>query len=174
MELDPGMHIGMHLVSFGKSGVTDELMLRHDVCSLSISEIHTWIKKSIEHTCEKWRTKEVDWGAKSKCSPSPHPPPDHHVTFDPKIKRDQGQHILDVGFEPHPCGHPPRVIYSLAAVEDGPSKTSHPTNKYSKDDVALGNSPVIPSKSTISLSLSCQTGGKSYDMQLVTYLYNCM
>jgi hypothetical protein len=24
MKLDPGMHIGMHLVSFGKSGVTDE------------------------------------------------------------------------------------------------------------------------------------------------------
>jgi hypothetical protein len=25
MKLDPGMHIGMHLVSFGKSGVTDNL-----------------------------------------------------------------------------------------------------------------------------------------------------
>jgi hypothetical protein len=25
MKLDPGMHIGMHLVSFGKSGVTKEL-----------------------------------------------------------------------------------------------------------------------------------------------------
>jgi predicted DNA-binding transcriptional regulator AlpA len=23
MKLDPGMHIGMHLVSFGKSGVTE-------------------------------------------------------------------------------------------------------------------------------------------------------
>jgi hypothetical protein len=28
----------------------DELMLHHDVCSLSFSEIHTWIKKSIGHT----------------------------------------------------------------------------------------------------------------------------
>lgn len=28
----------------------DELMLRHDVCSLSFSEIHTWIKKSARHT----------------------------------------------------------------------------------------------------------------------------
>jgi hypothetical protein len=28
----------------------DELLLRHDVCSLSFSEIHTWIKKSIKNT----------------------------------------------------------------------------------------------------------------------------
>jgi hypothetical protein len=27
MKLDPGMHIGMHLVSFGKSGVTVSLLL---------------------------------------------------------------------------------------------------------------------------------------------------
>ena len=30
----------------------DELMLRHDVCSLSFSEIHTWIKKSARHNME--------------------------------------------------------------------------------------------------------------------------
>jgi hypothetical protein len=40
----------------------DELMLRHDVCSLSFFEIHTWIKKSIKHMRKAWRTKEVDWG----------------------------------------------------------------------------------------------------------------
>ena len=40
----------------------DELMLRHDVCSLSFSEIHTWIKKSARHTWKAWRNKEVDWG----------------------------------------------------------------------------------------------------------------
>jgi hypothetical protein len=40
----------------------DELMLRHDVCSSSFSEIHTWIKKSIKHTWKAWRTKQVDWG----------------------------------------------------------------------------------------------------------------
>ena len=28
----------------------DELMLRHDVCSLSFSEIHTWIKKRVLDT----------------------------------------------------------------------------------------------------------------------------
>ena len=39
-----------------------ESMLRHDVCSLSISEIVTWIKKSVQHTWKAWRTKEVDWG----------------------------------------------------------------------------------------------------------------
>jgi hypothetical protein len=30
--------------------IFDELVLHHDVCSLSFSEIHTWIKKSIKHT----------------------------------------------------------------------------------------------------------------------------
>ena len=40
----------------------DELMLHHDVCSLSFSEIHTWIKKSVKDTWKAWRTKEVDWG----------------------------------------------------------------------------------------------------------------
>jgi hypothetical protein len=40
----------------------DELILRHDMCSLSFLEIHTWIKKSIKHTWKVWRTKEVDWG----------------------------------------------------------------------------------------------------------------
>jgi hypothetical protein len=29
----------------------DELMLRLNVCSFSFLEIHTWIKKSIKHTC---------------------------------------------------------------------------------------------------------------------------
>jgi hypothetical protein len=42
MKLDPGMHIGMHLVSFGKSGVTlrdrGELQLRS---LLSESSRHT-------------------------------------------------------------------------------------------------------------------------------------
>ena len=55
----------------------DELMLRHDVCSLSFSEIHTWIKKSARHTWKAWRTKEVDWGP----SPSSTRPPRH---FGPK------------------------------------------------------------------------------------------
>ena len=40
----------------------DELMLHHDVCSLSFSEIHTWIKKSVKDTWKAWRNKEVDWG----------------------------------------------------------------------------------------------------------------
>jgi hypothetical protein len=40
----------------------DELMFRHDVCSLSFLEIHTWIKRSIKHSWKAWRTKEVDWG----------------------------------------------------------------------------------------------------------------
>jgi hypothetical protein len=30
MKLDPGMHIGMHLVSFGKSGVTYARVLKKE------------------------------------------------------------------------------------------------------------------------------------------------
>ena len=39
----------------------DELMMHHDVCSLSVLEIQTWIKKSVKDTWKAWRTKEVDW-----------------------------------------------------------------------------------------------------------------
>jgi hypothetical protein len=41
----------------------DELMLRNDVCLLSFSEIHTWIKKNVKHSWKVWRIKEVDWGS---------------------------------------------------------------------------------------------------------------
>jgi hypothetical protein len=40
----------------------NELMLRHVMCSLSFSKIHTLIKISIKHIWKAWRTKEVDWG----------------------------------------------------------------------------------------------------------------
>jgi hypothetical protein len=41
----------------------DELMLHNDVCLLSFSEIHTWIKKNVKHSWKVWRIKEVDWGS---------------------------------------------------------------------------------------------------------------
>jgi hypothetical protein len=40
----------------------DELMLHHDVCSISFSKVLTWIKESIECLWKAWRTKYVDWG----------------------------------------------------------------------------------------------------------------
>ena len=74
----------------------DELMLRHDVCSLSFSEIHTWIKKSARHNMEGMEDQRSWLGTKSKCSSGP--PPGHHVTLGPKIERDQVQHVLEAGF----------------------------------------------------------------------------
>src|SRR6185436_16213677 len=73
----------------------DELMLRHDVCSLSFSEIHTWIKKSARHTWKAWRNKEVDWG------PSPSVPHIlHQATTSLWAQRwkEIVQHVLKAGF----------------------------------------------------------------------------
>lgn len=57
------------------------LMMGHDVCSISFSEIHRWTKKSVKHINKKWKIKEIDW---SKCNPRP--PPRHHVTFGSKME----------------------------------------------------------------------------------------
>ena len=40
----------------------DELLLHHDMRSMSFSEILTWIKWSARQRWKAWRTKEVDWG----------------------------------------------------------------------------------------------------------------
>jgi hypothetical protein len=71
----------------------DELMLHHDVCSISFSEVLTWIKESIECLWNTWRTKYVDWG------PNPTPPhifpQSHHVTFCPRKERHKFQYVLE-------------------------------------------------------------------------------
>jgi hypothetical protein len=70
----------------------DELMLHHDVCSISFLEVLTWIKESIECLWKAWRTKYVDWvpnPAPSHVSPQGHP-----VTFSPRKERDKFQHVL--------------------------------------------------------------------------------
>jgi hypothetical protein len=71
MAFKPKVNLSYIMIIFGKF---DELMLRYDVCSLSFSEIHTWIKNSIKHTWKAWRTKEVYWG------PSPSVPHVLHQT----------------------------------------------------------------------------------------------
>jgi hypothetical protein len=59
----------------------DELMLQHDVCSISFSKVLTWIKESIECLWKAWRNKHIDWG------PNPNP--------NPRKERDKIQHILE-------------------------------------------------------------------------------
>ncbi len=74
----------------------DELMLHHDVCSLSFSEINTWIKKSVKTTWKAWRTKEVDWGPSPSIHTFPTGPPRH---FWPKeIKRSNPTRFGKAGF----------------------------------------------------------------------------
>jgi hypothetical protein len=59
MAFKPKVNLSYIMIIFAKF---DELMMCHDVCSLSFSEIHTRIKNSIKHTWKEWRTKEVDRG----------------------------------------------------------------------------------------------------------------
>ena len=40
----------------------DELMLHHDVCSFSYSELLTWIKGRFDCIWKAWKVNEVDWG----------------------------------------------------------------------------------------------------------------
>jgi hypothetical protein len=63
----------------------DELILHHDVCLISFSEMRTWIKESIECLWKAWRMKYVDWGP-NPCPPyvSPTGPPCH---FSPKERK---------------------------------------------------------------------------------------
>jgi hypothetical protein len=49
MKLDPGMHIGLHLVFFGKSGVTPSEVHRSRVC------VRVSIEVSVCASCERLR-----------------------------------------------------------------------------------------------------------------------
>jgi hypothetical protein len=50
----------------------DELMLHHDMCSFSFSELLTWIKGMFDCIWKAWKVNEVDWG------PNPSIPNVHH------------------------------------------------------------------------------------------------
>ena len=68
-------------------GILDELLLHHDVCCLSFSEILTWLKKSVNHTWQAWRTNEVDWGSVQVFPTSSTRPPRHFWPKDGKRSR---------------------------------------------------------------------------------------
>jgi hypothetical protein len=70
----------------------NELMLRHDVCALSFSEINAWIIKSVKHTWKAWRNKEVDWGPNPSIPTFPTRLPRH---IWPRKERDQIEHVLE-------------------------------------------------------------------------------
>jgi hypothetical protein len=40
----------------------DEWMLHHDMCSMSFTEVLTWIKEGMDHACNGWIMKHLDWG----------------------------------------------------------------------------------------------------------------
>jgi len=59
MDFDPKVkqfHISVTFDTFV------ELMLHHEMCPFSFSEILTLMKQGVECTWKAWRTKEVDWG----------------------------------------------------------------------------------------------------------------
>jgi hypothetical protein len=40
----------------------DEWTLHHDMCSMSFTEVHTWIKEGVDHAWKGWTIKQLDWG----------------------------------------------------------------------------------------------------------------
>jgi hypothetical protein len=40
----------------------DEWMLHHDMCSMSFTEVLTWIKEGGDHAWKGWIMKHLDWG----------------------------------------------------------------------------------------------------------------
>jgi hypothetical protein len=46
----------------------DEWTLHHDMCSMSFTEVLTWIKECVDHAWKGWIMKHPDWG------PNPTPP----------------------------------------------------------------------------------------------------
>jgi hypothetical protein len=67
------------IIIMSTSDTFDELMMHHVVCSISFSEVHTWIKESIECLWKAWRT------TKSMSAPCfPTGPPRH---FSPKERK---------------------------------------------------------------------------------------
>jgi hypothetical protein len=43
----------------------DEWMLHHDMCSMSFTEILTWIKEGVDHAWKGCIMKHLDWGPKT-------------------------------------------------------------------------------------------------------------
>jgi len=48
--------------------IFEQLMLHHDFCTFSFSEILALLMPSVEGTWKIWRTKEVDWGPSANIS----------------------------------------------------------------------------------------------------------
>jgi hypothetical protein len=80
----PKANLSYIMIIFAKF---DELMMCHDICSLSLSEIHTWIKKSTKHIRKAWRTKEVEWGPSPSVPTSSTRHPRHFWPKDGKRSR---------------------------------------------------------------------------------------
>jgi hypothetical protein len=40
----------------------DEWTLHHDMCSMSFTEVLTWIKEGVDHAWKGWIMKHLDWG----------------------------------------------------------------------------------------------------------------
>jgi hypothetical protein len=46
----------------------DEWTLHHDMCSMSFTEVLTWIKEGVDHAWKGWIMKHLDWGP-NICAP---------------------------------------------------------------------------------------------------------
>jgi hypothetical protein len=49
----------------------DEWTLHHDMCSMSITEVLTWIKEGADHAWKRWIMIHLDWGPDSSAPYAP-------------------------------------------------------------------------------------------------------
>jgi hypothetical protein len=50
------------LFSISIFNTCDKWTLHHDICSMSFTEVLTWIKKGMDHAWKGWIMKHLDWG----------------------------------------------------------------------------------------------------------------
>jgi hypothetical protein len=61
----------------------DVWMLHHDMCSMSFTEVPTWIKEGVDHAWKGWIMKHLDWGPNTSALYTPTRSP-HYLWYEDK------------------------------------------------------------------------------------------
>ena len=89
----------------------DEWALHHDMCSMSFTEVLTWMKEGVDHAWKAWRMKQLDWGPNKSVPYIPTRSPRylwHKETERPSVIR-FGKADSDSRNSPHENRHPDHI-----------------------------------------------------------------
>jgi len=89
----------------------DEWALHHDMCSMSFTEVLTWMKEGVDHAWKAWRMKQLDWGPNTSVPYVPTRSPRylwHKETERPSVIR-FGKADSDSRNSPHENRHPDHI-----------------------------------------------------------------